>query len=185
MSKEQVMDYVMTTPSNPNRAVLSGMLDEISGTQLPSPTPSDNGKVLGVDGGEYKLVEQSGGAEVELLANTTSEESFVDGNTLHASGIVTSGISVGTDGAAPGYNIPNSSIPSSVYNKLTESNLGIGIMHFYYLNGPSNPTSKCVSIPCNIIKSNGYVRLEPSGAMYQPLWQGSWALSYDIAIPIV
>lgn len=61
MSKEQVMDYVMTTPSNPNRAVLSGMLDAISGTQLPSPTESDNGKVLGVDGGEYKLVEQSGG----------------------------------------------------------------------------------------------------------------------------
>lgn len=61
MNKEQVMDYVMTTPSNSNRAVLSGMLDGISGTQLPSPTESDNGKVLGVDGGEYKLVEQSGG----------------------------------------------------------------------------------------------------------------------------
>lgn len=34
---------------------------------LPSPTTSDNGKVLGVDGGEYKLVEQSGGAEVEFI----------------------------------------------------------------------------------------------------------------------
>lgn len=30
MSKEDVMDYVMTTPSNPNRAVLSGMLDSIA-----------------------------------------------------------------------------------------------------------------------------------------------------------
>ena len=29
MSKEQVMDYVMTTPSNPNKAVLEGMLDSI------------------------------------------------------------------------------------------------------------------------------------------------------------
>ena len=30
MSKEDVIDYVMTTPSNPNRAVLSGMLDSIA-----------------------------------------------------------------------------------------------------------------------------------------------------------
>ena len=29
------------------------------GTELPSVTASDNGKVLGVDGGEYKLVEQA------------------------------------------------------------------------------------------------------------------------------
>lgn len=67
MSKEQVMDYVMNSPANTNPNVLSGMLDGISGTQLPSPTESDNGKVLGVDGGEYKLVEQSGGAEVEII----------------------------------------------------------------------------------------------------------------------
>ena len=59
MSKEQVMDYVMNSPANTNPNVLSGMLDGISGTQLPSPTESDNGKVLGVDGGEYKLVEQT------------------------------------------------------------------------------------------------------------------------------
>ena len=31
MSKEDIIDYVMTTPSNPNRAVLSGMLDGMSG----------------------------------------------------------------------------------------------------------------------------------------------------------
>ena len=30
MSKEDVIEYVMTTPSNPNRAVLSGMLDSIA-----------------------------------------------------------------------------------------------------------------------------------------------------------
>jgi hypothetical protein len=67
MSKEQVMDYVMNSPANTNPNVLSGMLDGISGTQLPSPTESDNGKVLGVDGGEYKLVEQSGGGLEHLL----------------------------------------------------------------------------------------------------------------------
>ena len=32
MSKEQVIDYVMTTPGNPNRAVLSGMLDSLTGS---------------------------------------------------------------------------------------------------------------------------------------------------------
>ena len=175
----------MTTPSNPNRAVLSGMLDEISGTQLPSPTVSDNGKVLGVDGGEYKLVEQSGGGEVEYLSNTSSVVSFIDGNTLHASEIITSNISVGTDGTAPVYHIPSNVIPSSIYNQLTNNDLGIGIMHFYFLSGPGSHDSRCVSIPCNIIKMNGQVTLYPSGAMNQPLWQGTWALSYDIAIPIV
>lgn len=29
-TKEEVIDYVMTTPSNPNKAVLSGMLDSIA-----------------------------------------------------------------------------------------------------------------------------------------------------------
>lgn len=31
MSKEDIINYVMTTPGNPNRAVLSGMLDSITG----------------------------------------------------------------------------------------------------------------------------------------------------------
>ena len=30
MSKEDIINYVMTTPNNPNRAVLSGMLDSIA-----------------------------------------------------------------------------------------------------------------------------------------------------------
>lgn len=29
MSKEEIIDYVMTTPGNPNRAVLEGMLDSV------------------------------------------------------------------------------------------------------------------------------------------------------------
>ena len=85
MSKEQVMDYVMNSPANTNPNVLSGMLDGISGTQLPSPTESDNGKVLGVDGGEYKLVEQSGGAEVskiELVTVGGSSTTIANGSEL-------------------------------------------------------------------------------------------------------
>lgn len=31
MSKEDVINYVMTTPGNPNRAVLNGMLDSMGG----------------------------------------------------------------------------------------------------------------------------------------------------------
>jgi hypothetical protein len=73
MSKEEIIDYVMTTPSNPNKAVLSGMLDEVGGTQLPSPTASDNGKVLGVDNGEYKLVEQSGNSSA-LVVNIVADK---------------------------------------------------------------------------------------------------------------
>lgn len=30
MSKQEIIDYVMTTPSNPNKAVLEGMLDSFS-----------------------------------------------------------------------------------------------------------------------------------------------------------
>lgn len=30
MSKEEIINYVMTTPSNPNKAVLSGMLDSVA-----------------------------------------------------------------------------------------------------------------------------------------------------------
>ena len=100
MSKEQVMDYVMTTPSNPNRAVLSGMLDEISGTQLPPPTESDNGKVLGVDGGEYKLVEQSGGGTVERL--TFSEGFYGNPNGVKNGRVVTLDIVFGKQGSISG-----------------------------------------------------------------------------------
>ena len=42
------------------------------GTELPSVTASDNGKVLGVDGGEYKLVEQGKGA-VRIVEVTTDD----------------------------------------------------------------------------------------------------------------
>lgn len=34
MSKEDVINYVMTTPSNPNRAVLEGMLEGMNGIEM-------------------------------------------------------------------------------------------------------------------------------------------------------
>ena len=48
------------------------------GTELPSVTASDNGKVLGVDGGEYKLVEQSKGVEVEFVKLMETNVSLSD-----------------------------------------------------------------------------------------------------------
>lgn len=60
---------------------LNHMEDGISGTQLPAPTESDNGKVLGVDGGEYKLVD--GGAEAEKVRITNGVWFWKDGNTGH------------------------------------------------------------------------------------------------------
>lgn len=51
---------------------LNNIEQGIADAQLPSVTASDNGKVLGVDGGEYKLVEQSKGA-VRIVEVTTDD----------------------------------------------------------------------------------------------------------------
>ena len=62
MGKKQVIDYVMNSPANTNKAVLEGMLDGMGGVDVPAPTAEDAGKVLGVNkSGSYALVEQSGG----------------------------------------------------------------------------------------------------------------------------
>ena len=76
MSKEQVMNYVMNSPANTNPNVLSGMLDGISGTQLPSPTPSDNDKVLGVKNGSYALMYSKGLAEFHHFTGTNGQSYF-------------------------------------------------------------------------------------------------------------
>ena len=62
MSKEQVIDYVMNSPANTNKAVLEGMLDGMGGANVPTPTVEDAGKVLGVnESGNYALTDASSG----------------------------------------------------------------------------------------------------------------------------
>ena len=73
MTKQEIIDYVMTTPSNPNKAVLEGMLEDTSGTNVPTPTVEDAGKVLGVgDNGKYVL-EKKGFTCTEEVAMLTEE----------------------------------------------------------------------------------------------------------------
>ena len=50
------------------------------GTELPSVTASDNGKVLGVDGGEYKLVEVDKPLIINVVkaASITADKTFAE-----------------------------------------------------------------------------------------------------------
>ena len=93
MSKEDVMDYVMTTPNNPNRAVLEGMLDSIAeaggggGIDMLTVTASANpGSPIVVDKTyeELKAIRESGkplilrinrdGATYTMIALLRSDE---------------------------------------------------------------------------------------------------------------
>ena len=74
MSKEQVIDYVMNSPANTNKAVLEGMLDEMGGADVPTPTVEDAGKLLGVgNDGKYvlKQASQGGGADASTITMRT------------------------------------------------------------------------------------------------------------------
>jgi len=69
MSKEEIIDYVMNSPANSNEAVLRGMLDDIGGVNVPTPTVEDAGKILEVgEDGKYALKEasQGGGSSGDL-----------------------------------------------------------------------------------------------------------------------
>lgn len=60
MAKEDIIKYVMNTPNNSNRAVLSTMLDDVD-EKLPAVTVEDNGKVLTVVNGTWDKAEAGGG----------------------------------------------------------------------------------------------------------------------------
>lgn len=80
-TKQEIIDYVMTTPSNPNKAVLEGMLEDTSGTNVPTPTVEDAGKVLGVgDNGKYVL-EKKGFTCTEEATTLTEESVTTEGET--------------------------------------------------------------------------------------------------------
>ena len=64
VSRKTAEELFETAFNSDQQQVLNNIIVDIpqptpSGPQVPEPTASDNGKVLGVDGGEYKLVEQS------------------------------------------------------------------------------------------------------------------------------
>jgi hypothetical protein len=83
MSKEQVIDYVMTTPGNPNRAVLSGMLDDLAsegsgGLEYVKDAPD-------IDGDKsYAVIENNVEGEYPNVASGYS--SHAEGDSTTASG---------------------------------------------------------------------------------------------------
>ena len=79
MGKEQIIDYVMNSPANTNRAVLEGMLDEIGGGGTSEPliviphfNTEDNGEYLNKTWQELWDAYISG--KQVLLVHDTSDE---------------------------------------------------------------------------------------------------------------
>ena len=100
MTKKEVLDYVMNTPYNPNRAVLSGMLDsfeagdnkeeiELSATENKVYTP-DEGKV-------YKKVTVNVPIKTEVSLSATENTTYTP-----AEGTVYNSVTVNVPAPTPG-----------------------------------------------------------------------------------
>ena len=173
MSKEQVMDYVMNSPANTNPNVLSGMLDGISGTQLPSPTESDNGKVLGVDGGEYKLVEQSGGQQIGQSGSTLRIRKegktvyvtfrYYDASVPNSSGLI--------------FNIVKNGFEPT--DDVTNNRRCCGFLYCDFMGGPITPEHSAFLAPMQITKQGDTYVLNVIAELQSKIGlldQGSWML---------
>ena len=56
MTKQEIIDYIMTTPSNPNKAVLEGMLDSLSDEE----GGSGSSRILLYENGALDISRQTG-----------------------------------------------------------------------------------------------------------------------------
>lgn len=61
MNGEDIINYVMETPANSNRAILGSMISQIEGDKLPVVDSEDNGKILTVVEGEWAAAQAGGG----------------------------------------------------------------------------------------------------------------------------
>ena len=94
MSKQEVIDYVMNSPHNTNRGVLSTLLNSISeGINLPEVTSEDNNKVLTV-------VEGNWSAAMNNLVNGSTNGSVRGINTQKENDNYTIGTNAMTEGTS-------------------------------------------------------------------------------------
>ena len=120
MSKEDVINYVMTTPNNPNRAVLEGMLDsiaEVGAKILTITVETENfnaqeynsyGSQTGIKPIPLKPITLSEGTLEELLADASIIESYdvvvtklITNMTFGGSPIVTKTVSFASTAYSP------------------------------------------------------------------------------------
>lgn len=106
MGKQEVVDYVMNSPHNTNRGVLSTLLNSIAeGINLPEVTSEDNGKVLTVVEGNWSaamnnLVNGSANGSVRGISTQKENDNYTIGINAMAegTGTIASGYSSHAEG---------------------------------------------------------------------------------------
>lgn len=107
MGKQEVIDYVMNSPHNTNRGVLSTLLNSIAeGINLPEVTSEDNGKVLTVVEGNWSaamnnLVNGSASGSVRGINTQEEDNNYTIGKNAIAQGNATK--AVGSASHAEGF----------------------------------------------------------------------------------